>query len=58
MREKLRGDGERTNNTLLTSVIVVDVKGDIFNSDCDVFIHCCNCFHKVNGTGGWRRGRK
>lgn len=29
---------------------VVEVKGDLLDSDCNVIAHCCNCFH-VMGAG-------
>ena len=31
----------------LFSFAVVVQRGSLLASDCDVVIHCCNCFHKV-----------
>lgn len=29
---------------------IIELKGDLLESDCNVIIHCCNCFH-VMGAG-------
>lgn len=29
---------------------VIEFKGDLLESDCDVIIHCCNCFNRM-GSG-------